>query len=151
MAQNGEEHYREYRQHAEEGQLQSAGLSLLTSAICGYLPAQAELGYKYLKGIMFPKDYTQAMRWLDSAAQGKDPASMTHLATMYMYGYGTKTNGKKALELLQEAWEQGYGEAARMIGVCHEKGIGVPKSAEEAALWYRRSAECGTADHLPEA
>ena len=62
MAKTGEQHYQDYQNYIAEGRVQSAGLSLLTACLCGYCPAQAELGYKYLHGILFPKDYEQAMR-----------------------------------------------------------------------------------------
>ena len=80
MAKTGEQHYQDYQKHLSEGHVQNAGLSLLTACICGYCPAQAELGYKYLHGILFPKDYVQAMRWLTAAADQGDASAMTNLA-----------------------------------------------------------------------
>ena len=84
MSQVGVKYYAEYQAHLEAGRPQNAGLSLMTAAISGYGPAQAELGYKYLNGILFPKDYPQALRWLTEAAGQGDAQSMTNLATMYM-------------------------------------------------------------------
>lgn len=143
MAKTGEQHYQDYQNYIAEGRVQSAGLSLLTACLCGYCPAQAELGYKYLHGILFPKDYEQAMRWLTAASEQGDAASMTNLATMYMNGRGAQTNGKKAAELLEKAFGLGFAPAARFIGLCCEKGIGYPKSAEEAFSWYQKGADLG--------
>ena len=129
MAKTGEQHYQDYQNYIAEGRVQSAGLSLLTACLCGYCPAQAELGYKYLHGILFPKDYEQAMRWLTAASEQGDAASMTNLATMYMYGRGAQTNGKKAAE---ETTEQAAAEAE--------------EAAAEAAVEQEEVADNPTAD-----
>lgn len=145
MNETGEKKYQEYQDFLAKGMKQNAGLSLMVSAIMGYLPAQAELGYKYLNGILFPKDYTQAMRWLNAAAEKNDTDSIVNLAIMYMYGYGTKTDGPKAVELLEKAIAAEYPAAGRFMGLCFEKGIGAEKNPEKAAEWYRWGAEKGDA------
>ena len=33
-----------------------------------------------------------------------------------------------------------------MLGVCYQRGTGVPKDPSEAAAWYRRAAEQGDED-----
>ena len=96
-AKSAEETYLAYKECLAQNNRPRAGLNLMVAAIMGYLPAQAELGYKYLNGILFPKDYTQAMRWLSAAAEKEDTDSVVNLAIMYMYGYGTKTDGPKAV------------------------------------------------------
>ena len=145
MSNSADKSYKDYLDFLSHGQLQNAGLSLLVSASLGYTPAQAELGYKYLNGILFPKDYTQAMRWLSAAAEKDDPDSVVNLAIMYMYGYGTKTDGPKAAELLEKAVAFEHPSAGRFIGLCFEKGIGREKDAAKAAEWYRWSADRGDA------
>ena len=150
MPKTGEQHYQDYQKYLSESKIQSAGLSLMTAAICGYCPAQAELGYKYLHGILFPKDYEQAMRWLTAAADQGDAASMTNLATMYMYGTGAQTNGKKgigfpksekdALPWYRKGVEMGDMGAAILLGDCYENGRGVKKDLEEARRLYELAA-----------
>ena len=145
MSGSAEKVYQEYLDFLAQGKVQSAGLDLLVSANMGYTKAQAELGYRYLNGILFPKDHTLAMRWLSAAAAKDDPDSVVNLATMYMYGYGTKTDGPKALELLEKAVGMEHAAAGRFMGLCYEKGIGVEKNAARAAEWYRWGAERGDA------
>ena len=145
MSDSAEKEYLKYKEYLAQDIKPKAGLSLMVSAIMGYLPAQAELGYKYLNGILFPQDYTQAMRWLSAAAEQNDMDSTVNLAIMYMYGYGTKTDGPKAVELLEKAINAGYPAAGRFMGLCFEKGIGAEKNAEKAAQWYLWGAEKGDA------
>ncbi len=145
MSDSAEKQYLLYQEYLEKNDKHNAGLSLMVSALMGYLPAQKELGYKYLNGILFPKDYSYAMRWLNEAADQGDMDSVINLATMYMYGYGTKTNGPKAMELLQKAVEAEHPAAGRFLGSCYEKGIGTEKNAEKAVEWYLWSAERGDA------
>ena len=141
MSDSAEKSYEEYQELLRQGIRPKAGLALMVSAIMGYLPAQAELGYKYLNGILFPQDYTQAMRWLSAAAEKDDLDSIVNLAIMYMYGYGTRTDGPKAVELLEKAIRAEHPSAGRFMGLCYEKGIGREKSAEKAVEWYRWGAE----------
>ncbi|MBR6704597.1 MAG: sel1 repeat family protein [Lachnospiraceae bacterium] len=144
-AKSAEETYLAYKECLAQNNRPRAGLNLMVAAIMGYLPAQAELGYKYLNGILFPKDYTQAMRWLSAAAEKEDTDSVVNLAIMYMYGYGTKTDGPKAVSHLEKAIAADYPAAGRFMGLCFEKGIGAEKNFEKAAEWYRWAAEKGDA------
>lgn len=141
MSNAGLEHYQDYLNHLAENNRQGAGLSLMCSAIAGYVKAQSELGYKYLNGILFPKDHEQAFRWLNAAAGQDDMDAVVNLATMYMYGYGTKTDGVQARALLERAVQAEYAAAGRFMGLCHEKGIGGPKNEAEAVRWYLWGAE----------
>ena len=148
MAELGEKEYQMYVDFLKDNKPQNAGLYLMVSARMGYLKAQAELGYKYLHGIMFPKNYDHAMQWLSEAAVKGDMDSVVSLATMYMYGYGTKTDGAKAQELLRKAVEAEYPAAGRFMGLCCEKGIGQEKNAAKAAEWYAWGAEKGDAGSM---
>ena len=48
---------------------------------------------------------------------------------------------KKAVECFQKAAEQGYAKAQVNLGVCYEKGKGVPQSDAGAIQWYRKVAD----------
>ncbi len=145
MAKTGEQYYADYQSYLEKDDFQGAGLHLILASVTGYVKAQAELGYKYLNGILFPKDYDNAMRWLTAASDQGDLDSIVNLATMYLFGYGTKTDGARARELLQKAVDAEYPAAGRFMGISYEKGIGLPKDYEEAVKWYRWGAERGDA------
>lgn len=139
----GEEHFKEYQDYLEKGQIQGAGLSLMASAFSNYAPAQAVLGRYHLLGEVFPRDLVNALKWLEKAVDQENAPAMTALAAMYMFGDGVKVNGKKAVALLTKAIELGDDEALFVRGVCSEKGIGVEKSAEAAREWYEKAAQKG--------
>ncbi len=49
----------------------------------------------------------------------------------------------KAVEYYQKSAEQGDAMAQNNLGVCYDKGDGVPQSYIEAVKWYRKAAEQG--------
>ena len=140
---SGEEHYKDYLDYLEKDDRQGLGLSLMASAFAGYAQGQGTLGRYYLLGQLFPKDLVNALKWLEKAAEQDYAPAMTALAAMYMFGDGVKVNGKKAVELLTKAIEQGDDEALYLRGVCSEKAIGVAKDPEDAKAWYANAAEKG--------
>ena len=140
---SGEEHYKDYLDYLEKDDRQGLGLSLMASAFAGYAQGQGTLGRYYLLGQLFPKDLVNALKWLEKAAEQDYAPAMTALAAMYMFGDGVKVNGKKAVELLTKAIEQGDDEALYLRGVCSEKAIGVVKDPEDAKAWYAKAAEKG--------
>lgn len=140
---SGEEHYKDYLDYLEKDDRQGLGLSLMASAFAGYAQGQGTLGRYYLLGQLFPKDLVNALKWLEKAAEQDYAPAMTALAAMYMFGDGVKVNGKKAVELLTKAIEQGDDEALYLRGVCSEKAIGVAKDPEDAKAWYAKAAEKG--------
>ena len=52
----------------------------------------------------------------------------------------------RIVEQYTKAAEQGDAEAQYNLGVCYEKGEGVPQNYEEAAKWYMKAAEQGHAN-----
>ena len=140
---SGEEHYKDYLDYLEKDDRQGLGLSLMASAFAGYAQGQGTLGRYYLLGQLFPKDLVNALKWLEKAAEQDYAPAMTALAAMYMFGDGVKVNGKKAVDLLTKAIEQGDDEALYLRGVCSEKAIGVAKDPEDAKAWYAKAAEKG--------
>ena len=66
------------------------------------------------------------------------------------YDYYNGTNGKQndyseAVKWYRKAAEQGDATAQYNLGVCYEKGRGVPQDYSEAVKWYRKAAEQGDA------
>lgn len=74
--------------------------------------AQLALGKMYQK----KKELTSAFFWLSMASKQKEKEATYELAKAYFYGYGTKKDEEKALKCYQEAFEQGYLDAAKNIG-----------------------------------
>ena len=67
------------------------------------------------------------------------------------YDYYFGKNGKQkdyseAVKWYRKAAEQGYMDAQYNLGVCYEKGQGVPQDYFEAVKWYRKAAEQGDMD-----
>lgn len=74
--------------------------------------AQLALGKMYQK----KKELTSAFFWFSMASKQKEKEATYELAKAYFYGYGTKKDEEKALKCYQEAFEQGYLDAAKNIG-----------------------------------
>ena len=54
-------------------------------------------------------------------------------------------NYSEAVKWYRKAAEQGFALAQCFLGVCYEKGQGVPQNYTEAVKWYRKAAEQGNA------
>ncbi len=74
-------------------------------------------------------------------------------AAQYEYGrrlltgqHGLSEDPEKAYAWLSAAAEQGNDRAEAMLGLCHERGLGVDADVEEARRWYMKSAEQGNAN-----
>jgi len=66
---------------------------LLESALKGDADAQFELGKNYETGrIGLPKDFAQARRWYQAAADQGDPYALASLAILYNFGKGVEKN-----------------------------------------------------------
>ena len=60
-------------------------------------------------------------------------------------GYRAYGEGKYTLAVMMYrlAAEDGYARARNNLGICYEKGHGVPKEEDTAVIWYRLAAEGG--------
>lgn len=101
--------------------------------------------------VWFSKEPFQ--KWSNS--RGVTPDCYIPLAIMYMSGTGVAKNETKAISLLEKAIDAGCGVALLIMGICHEKGIGVSESFDEAINYYERcyeinefSKESGLAEYL---
>ncbi len=74
--------------------------------------AQYALGKMYQKA----QEFASAYFWFSMASKQKEKDATYELANAYFYGYGTKKDEEKALKCYQEAFEQGYLDAAKNIG-----------------------------------
>lgn len=71
-----------------------------------------------------------------------NPYAMTKFARMRLKGWVVRRDPGDAITLLKRAARQGWGPAARLMGGIFQLGLhGVPKNAEAAIFWYRKSAE----------
>jgi len=81
---------------------------------------------------------------LETAERG-DAEAQYHLGFYYLYGMrpedSTEENDIEGVKWLRKAAEQGVG--LTVLGLCYNKGMGVPEDKEEAVRWYRKAAEQG--------
>lgn len=57
----------------------------------------------------------------------------------------TQAEKRKALQALEQLWDNGFAMAAHHLGKAWWKGLGVLPNDEEAEFWFRQSAEAGAA------
>ena len=57
----------------------------------------------------------------------------------------TQAEKRKALQALEQLWDNGFAMAAHHLGRAWRKGLGVLPDDEEAEFWFRQSAEAGAA------
>jgi TPR repeat protein len=74
-----------------------------------------------------------------------DPEALFQQARAFLHGYKVPRDPAKSIELMRAAAEQGHADAIGGVGFFYINGITVEKNEKEAALWFRRGAEKGSA------
>jgi len=69
--------------------------------------------------------------------------SRTRLGVMYLAGYGIKRNTSIALQLFEQASEEGERDAQCHLAGMYLRGVGVEKDVGKAIEWYTKAAEKG--------
>ncbi len=80
--------------------------------------------------------YNLAIPLYKQAVKDDDGFAQINLAIMYEKGQGVEKNYQKAMELLQQASENGYIRAINNIGDMYENGYGVPVDYAKAKEYY---------------
>ena len=103
---------------------------------------QYMLGQFYTVGINgLPKDMSEAVKWLQKAADGGNAVAQDTLGGMYFAGAGgLERNMDKAISLFRDAANQGYLPSQKNLGFIYFNGITTPQNLEEAAHWYKKAA-----------
>ena len=102
-----------------------------------------EEAYNRGKKAYSEKNYKETARYWNHGAKLDHTASINALAYLYMNGIGIEKNGEKAFSLASKAADRGFAKGQRNVGVMYEKGIYVKQNLEEAAKWYKLSADQG--------
>jgi TPR repeat protein len=100
------------------------------------------------------QDNTRAREWLFKAAEAGNVRAMSWLATNFTSNSpyaGLAQNYGEGLKWYRRAADKGDSFAAYWVGLYYERGLGVPKDNEEAAVWYRKVLEGTNADDKAEA
>ena len=92
----------------------------------GYSEAQFELGVNYHSGSdMIERNYNEATKWFEKAAQHGDVDAMFNLGLCYLEGMGVEKNLKKAFEWFEKGWADGDVSCGYNLGLCYLEGTGL--------------------------
>jgi TPR repeat protein len=127
------------------------------------LDAHYHLGRCYLAGRAVPRSRTEAIRWLERAAQGGHAQAQFLVAALHVQGVGSATEESSsvgrllantehgtadyaaALAWARRAAEQGVPDAQALLGYILTSGPEPLRDLEQAERWYRCSAAAGCA------
>jgi TPR repeat protein len=105
-----------------------------------------KLGQHDFSNNVIAKDYNQAKRWFQKAAEQGHADSQSNLGILYVNGRGVPQNYVQAAQWFRKAAAQGDDTAQYNLGVLYHYGQGVPQDYAQAAQWYRKAAAQGNAD-----
>ena len=105
--------------------------------------AMFRLGSSYLKGTGVPQNDTEALNWLQQAANRDYPDAYMALGMMYSDGMAFAPDYRIAFNWFAKSAALNNAEAQYQLGGMYRKGLGVEKSARQAVEWYRKAAEQG--------
>lgn len=115
-------------------------LRLLTQAAEADHPgADRELGLLHLQ----QNNFSDAIMWLQPAAEGGDPHAQAILSKMYLLGIGVEQSDERSLHWLEQAATSGHQTAQRDLAVRYWSGVGVPQDRPRAITLLRAAAENG--------
>lgn len=109
----------------------------------GNADVQFRLGMIYREGLGVPRDYAEAIKWLEMAARQGNADAQFRLGMMYYRARGVPQDYVKARFWLDKAAAQQHDRALLVIGRMVEMGEGAQKDREKAMDFYRRSADRG--------
>ena len=109
----------------------------------GVADQQHVLATSYYKGDGVPRDFREAFKWYQKAADQDFANSQYMLAVMYDNGQGVPRNYPEAVKWYRKAAEQGMASAQYSLANKYAEGRGFPQNYAEAYLWFSLSAATG--------
>lgn len=115
----------------------------------GYIAsAQRNLSDCYLKGIGVAPDFSEAIRWLELAAEHGDSISGERLGKRYMNGDGVPRDGAKAKKIFEsivpfDKYDETAAFAKYYIGVLYETGNGIIQDSAQAETYFKAAVDAG--------
>lgn len=100
---------------------------LLEAASQNYLPAMHKIGEYTKRGFLFQENQSEAVSWLEQAAEKGYIPSLRTLGIGYMSSYDEKIQ-EKAIACFQKARELGDAESTYNLSVCYALGKGTQKN-----------------------
>lgn len=123
----------------------TAATELRAPAAEGHAPAQARLGHMLLFGLGVPRNDSEALRLLTSAANANDPVGQFWLGTALQIGRGVPRDPVAAFDWLTRAAENGHPESLHALGEILFNGLDRPRDENRAVEYFRRAADKGVA------
>ncbi len=97
---------------------------------------QALLGNLYLEGQLVEKNFSEAKKWLQKAASGKNIEAQTKLGSILL-----EENDPAAIQWLGEAAASDNAEAQYLLGLIFFEGKGVAPNLDEAEKWLLKAKD----------
>jgi S1-C subfamily serine protease len=127
---------------AADAQLSPIG-ELSAKAAQGDAEAQFQLGMKYRNGDGVPKNYADALKWLQKAAEQGNAKAQSEFGLMHEEGLGTAVNYPEAVKWYRKSAEQGCAFGLNNLGVMLDHGRGTAQDIGESSRLFRKAAELG--------
>ncbi|MGH0214424.1 hypothetical protein NKY66_10970 [Sinorhizobium meliloti] len=118
----------------------------MKAAELGNVDSLSAIASMHLDGDGVPRDFPEAIRWYQSAAEKGDVKAYTQLGLAYESL--SPPDHQAALEWYKKAAAKGDIAAVRNIALMYRNGIGVRQDAKAAISWYERAAEHGDVDAM---
>ena len=106
----------------------------------GYPDSTKHIFAGMFKSPVVNKSITESKKWFMIA---KDKGSLKAIFELALYYNKDRKEQKKMFKLLQEAYENGAVDGARLLGLCYKSGIGVMKSRSKAMSLLIKAARQG--------
>ena len=119
--------------------------ALKTKADAGDPAAQTSLAQACLARAAGKSDITNALKYLQLAADKNYPDALAALGELTQAGQGVPRNLDAATQLYRRAAESGSVAGQYNLAYLYEQGTGVKQDEKEAAKWYQLAAEGGDA------
>lgn len=126
-------------------QPKNAAMYFKMAAEQGNAEAQFNLAQMYYFGNGVKLSYTEAVKWLEKAAQYEYWPAVYALGNCYIMGQGVSVDSYYGLALIQEAAENGLEAAQVSMGDYLFEGKNVNRDYAKALEWYRKAAAQGNA------
>ncbi len=109
----------------------------------GYLVAFANIGGTYQFDL---GNLAEALKWYRRGADLNDVSSQTHLAEMYLEGWGVKRDLAEALKWFMPSAQRGYPLSEYKVGLVYQSGdSNVRRDMAKAVEWFNKAAAHGFA------
>jgi TPR repeat protein len=89
------------------------------------------------------KDFKNAHKWYQVAAQQQHPLALNNLGFLYQAGEGVQKDEQLAFQHFLKSAEYGYVTAMFSLGYCYRTGKGCPQDDAKAVYYYQMAAEQG--------